>query len=795
MADKEATVYILDVSPSMRGRRDEYDKTAQENACRAVFKMLHPKLVSGRKTDVVALLLAGTEETNNMLADGGEYKHIMAYEPTTADEDKHFYMSDLEMLRFVDNGAVEGSEIPDIMDSIIIAIQMLDTHCKKLKWKKRIYLFTNAENPINHEDADPVINKAKEMGVEFTVIGYEFDDEETGKTYQPKPRVKAANEKFFREFVEKVEGIIFEGSEAAALLDELRAKAVRPTKVNIPLSLGDPELHPESTISLMVQVYTKTAELKLPSAKKFSAVAEQLPEDQREGPQYGGVDMSRKYQLVQPDTDDNAVADEGDEIDVEDTIKAYRYGKTLVPFSEEDEEAMKLHTEKGLAILGFVKMAKIPREAFIAGVLELVPDPNSAQGETAFAAIMQTLEDRQAAAIVRYCRTDNSNPKLGVMAPSKKGWAVFAQLPFAEDVRSHSFPPLEHLIAEVGTVSQSVIASMSGSLASQQSASGKKNKLDVRLVPREEAIDRVDALIDSMDLMEYGPDDDGTMTVTDELYKLSRVFNPGYQRLWQCIAHRACHPDDPTLPPVDQRLIDGISPDKRIVERSQDALEKVKEAFTIKKVEQKASSKRAWANRAAAAAGELDTEAVLDQNDEEASANKRVKTEEPFSGEMNISKLTQRIVEKVGTVDPVSDFNAMFGRTDVDLVSDAVQQMSDVIVKLVTESFGDQLYPKAMDCLVALRAGCAREDESETFNGWLRELKRMLTQGAHTRHQEFWKRVRAKGVTLITKEEAGDSAVESGEAQEFLKEEETTQASAPVEPAEAEDEEDLLDMI
>ena len=47
-------------------------------------------------------------------------------------------------------------------------------------------------------------------------------------------------------------------------------------------------------------------------------------------------------------------------------------------------------------------------------------------------------------------------------------------------------------------------------MASQQSVtSGKKNKLDTRTVPREEAIERIDALIDSMDLMEYSVDEDG----------------------------------------------------------------------------------------------------------------------------------------------------------------------------------------------------------------------------------------------------------------------------------------------
>ena len=171
---------------------------------------------------------------------------------------------------------------------------------------------------------------------------------------------QAANESTLRSFVDEADGLVFEGSEADFLLDQLRAKSVRPSKIAIPLSLGDPDTHPESSLSLTVHVYTKTMELKIPSAKKFSGVAEQLPEDQRSGEMFGGVDILRKYQLVQPDADDNVGGDEeGHEIDVEETIKAYRYGKTLVPFSEEDEAAMKLRTEKGLAILGFVKMTKV----------------------------------------------------------------------------------------------------------------------------------------------------------------------------------------------------------------------------------------------------------------------------------------------------------------------------------------------------------------------------------------------------------------------------------------------------
>lgn len=56
------------------------------------------------------------------------------------------------------------------MDGIIIGLHMLDLHCKHLKWIKKIYLFTNAENMIDHEGADGVIQRAKDMDVEFTLV-------------------------------------------------------------------------------------------------------------------------------------------------------------------------------------------------------------------------------------------------------------------------------------------------------------------------------------------------------------------------------------------------------------------------------------------------------------------------------------------------------------------------------------------------------------------------------------------------------------------------------------------------
>lgn len=56
------------------------------------------------------------------------------------------------------------------MDGIIIGVKMLETFCRHLKYDKKIYLFTDAENYINTEEIESVVDKAKEMGITFYLM-------------------------------------------------------------------------------------------------------------------------------------------------------------------------------------------------------------------------------------------------------------------------------------------------------------------------------------------------------------------------------------------------------------------------------------------------------------------------------------------------------------------------------------------------------------------------------------------------------------------------------------------------
>jgi ATP-dependent DNA helicase 2 subunit 2 len=73
--------------------------------------------------------------------------------------------------------------------------------------------------------------------------------------------------------------------------------------------------------------------------------------------------------------------------------------------------------------------------------------------------------------------------------------------------------------------------------------------------------------------------------------------------------------------------------------------------------------------------------------------------------------------------------------------------MQNRIRQLINDSIRDQMYPKAIECLQALRAGAAKEGEWEKFNAFLRELR-----AAHEnrRRDDFWQLVVASKITLIS---------------------------------------------
>lgn len=56
------------------------------------------------------------------------------------------------------------------ISALILAIQMIITHCKKLKWKRKIVLVTNGMGEMSSENLDDIVSKVKEDNIELVIL-------------------------------------------------------------------------------------------------------------------------------------------------------------------------------------------------------------------------------------------------------------------------------------------------------------------------------------------------------------------------------------------------------------------------------------------------------------------------------------------------------------------------------------------------------------------------------------------------------------------------------------------------
>lgn len=171
------------------------------------------------------------------------------------------------------------------------------------------------------------------------------------------------NEKILKTLVDHCENGVF-GTMAQAV-EELaipRIKPVRPFKAyDGPLTLGDPQKYP-SALSIHVERYFKTKRATPPSASNV-AITNGPPQtqvwDEDSGVPMSGVEFQSVKQLRTYRVDDAKAAGGKKDVDREDLAKAYQYGRTVVPFSESEENMTKYETTKSFTIIGFVPMSSV----------------------------------------------------------------------------------------------------------------------------------------------------------------------------------------------------------------------------------------------------------------------------------------------------------------------------------------------------------------------------------------------------------------------------------------------------
>ncbi|OBR14163.1 ATP-dependent DNA helicase II subunit 2 [Colletotrichum higginsianum IMI 349063] len=728
MADKEASVYIVDLGSSMADCHNGRTEPDLDWSMRYVWDKISTTVAASRKTWTVGFIGLKTDETRNAMMDDEGYENISVLRelgPMT--------LTSLRELR----AEVKPSETEtgDAVSAVVLAVDMIEKFTRTLKYKRRIYLVTDGLAPIDGDDIDSIAKKINQDGIELTVLGVDFDDAEYGFKEEDKPSIKKKNEGILQELVSKCDkGQFATIAEAIDELDTPRLKPTRPYKTyDGPLTLGlaDPPADlkiPPTPVVINVERYFRTKQAKPPTASTVVVSAEgqgaasqstqALEGEPMEGVEsvsgFAAVRSARTYRVNDPDAP-------GGKRDVEfDSLaKGYEYGRTAVAISESEWNVTKLETVRTFSIIGFIPCEKYEPFLNMGETCMTVSRKFDEKSQLALSSLIHALYELESYAVARLVVKDKKDPVLVLLAPRIEPdmeCLYDVPLPFAEDVRGYQFPPLDRVVT----------------------VSGQEITENHRLLPGDDLTAAMSDYVDSMDLGTFGADEDGNPS---EYAAIDDTYNPMIHRINQAIRQRAVDPQG-TIEPVPPILVRYAAPPEELVEQSSSQIKTLVSAAQVKKVPPKAKGKRK--HEASKPLSGLDVDALLG---------------------------TQPKRPKISVENAIPEFKRALAVADeVETIVDAATQMGDIVARLVADSFGDANYARALENLTVLRGGLVDLDEPAVYNDIVRGLKGKILSGElGGDRREMWWKIRMSRLGLVDQATSEVSDVTSEQADEFLK--------------------------
>eukprot|EP00826_Nyctotherus_ovalis_P009704 TRINITY_DN12568_c0_g2_i1.p2 TRINITY_DN12568_c0_g2~~TRINITY_DN12568_c0_g2_i1.p2 ORF type:complete len:299 (+),score=98.58 TRINITY_DN12568_c0_g2_i1:1496-2392(+) len=239
------------------------------------------------------------------------------------------------------------------------------------------------------------------------------------------------------------------------------------------------------------------------------------------------------------------------------------------------------------------------------------------------------------------------------------------------------------------------------------------------------------------------------LAADEEQLRPKMTFNPVLQHLYQSIQHRALNPEEPSLPELDENIAAYVKPDQAFFERAEKEVQIFRESFELKNVEKETRRKRvSW------------RDLVLKEETKETKAKEQAEVEETKEKPGNMFGPEE--IKDISVVNPIKDFQKMINERHRDRVSEAIGKMKNIVKRFINESLKESTYENALECLMALRDSCVKEDEPIEFNDFLWELKKKCSRGEH---KKVWNMIRKNKITLITKEESINSLIAVSEAE------------------------------
>ncbi|XP_014859247.1 PREDICTED: X-ray repair cross-complementing protein 5 isoform X1 [Poecilia mexicana] len=717
---KSALVLCMDVGFSMSNSAPGEEPPFAQ--AKKVIQKFVQRQVFAETKDELALVLFGTDSTKNPLDQDGQYQNITVH--------RHLMVPDFELLEEIEHQIHPENQQADWLDALVVSMDLLQTETQGKKCDRfNIVLLTDLSTEASSDKLDVIIENLKRAGITLQFfLPFPVEDEEEGGgdgdgTGSGDPGRGKGLSREQRSGLEMVKNIMLsldeeEGLEeiytfrnAVEQLCMFKRIERRPMAWPCQLTIG-------SSLSIRIVGFKAVTEEKL--KKMWITVDAQT--NKRDD-----VKRETVYCL----DDDNET-----EVQKDDIIQGFRYGSDIVPFSKVDQDQMKYkHDGKCFAVLGFTKRNLVLRHQFMGTqVVKIFPARDDEHAGVAMSALIRGLDELNMVAIVRYAYDRRSNPQVGAAFPCIKPeyeCLLYVQLPFMEDLygRQFTFPSLEN------------------------------NK---KIAPSETQLSAIDSLIDSMMLV----------TEDEDLLKPHHLPNPAFQRHFQCLHHRAVHPDSP-LPPMEPWLEAALDRPEVIQERCQAPLEEIKKLFPLTEVEKKKK---------------LKTSAQIFGKDSEEPDAKKAKEDEA-EDEYSLASIAEGSVTSVGSVDPARDFRALIKQKTLPF-GEVCQQLTHRIEQLLSNK-NTHYYMKSITCIQAFREQSVKQGNADLFNSYLQSLKRSIPSRAL---EVFWDLLVQDAVTLISKDEVEGSAVSKSEASQFLLAEEKKEQAAPEPVEDTGDVDDLVSM-
>ncbi|XP_075613093.1 X-ray repair cross-complementing protein 5 isoform X1 [Balearica regulorum gibbericeps] len=706
---KAAIVLCLDVGFAMSSSASG-EESSLEQAKKIMMKFVQRQVFAESK-DEVAVVLFGTDGTRNDLASGDQYQNITVL--------RSLMLPDFDLLEDIQDVIKPGSEQADFLDAIIVCMDLLQKETIGKKYEKRhIELFTDLSSPVSEDQLEIIIANLKKTGISLQFfLPFPVDVDDGGGDISASVHSQTHRNSLPRK----------------GLTEQQKAgiDVVRKLMHTLDEEGGLEEIYTFRESLERLSMFKKIerrpfawpCQLTIGSNLSIRILAYKSVTEEKVKKNWTVVDAKTlRKDDVQKETVYCLNDDDETEVQKDDTIQGFRYGCDIVPFSKEDEEQMKYKTEaKCFSVLGFSRSSQIQRHYYMGNqVLKVFAAKDDENAAVAFSALVHALDELKVVAIVRYAYDRRSNPQIGVAFPYIKDayeCLIYVQLPYMEDLRQYIF------------------------------ASLRNNK---KCIPT---------------------DDDGE--TFEDLFKPSKIPNPHFQRLYQCLQHKAFHPNEP-LPPIEQHLLEMLEMPHVVKERCQAPLEKVKALFPLKEVCKKKEEKTA--------------QDIFKDNSEDGPNPKKPKIEDE-EGSFSIIKLTEGNVTSVGSVNPAEDFRILVRQKNADF-KDVSQQLINRIDQFL-ENKGSQYYMKGINCIRVFREEAIKLSKVQCFNDFLQALKSKVEDKALA---DFWEIIIQDRISLITKDEAEGSAVTSEEAEKFLAPKEKKNETLPP-TDEGGDVDDLLDMM